>query len=328
MQFLTRKNGIYTIATLLTYALLQGLNSAGLLSNYVLFIVMVGLTNAILTVSLNVITGFTGQFSLGHAGFMAIGAYVSAMFSKLIFDIGPATPFAMREPTFLASLLAGALAAALAAYLIGIPTLRLKGDYLAIATLGFNQVVIVLFNNLDFVGGPRGFTAIPKLTNFTWVTLLTVGSVLVMRNFVWSIYGSQCVAIREDEVAAESLGVNTARYKNLAFTLASFFAGLAGGLLAHLLQLAHPSQFTFLKSIDILLMLVVGGMASIPGSIIAAIALTILPEVLRFSQDLRLVIYPVILIIFVLYNPLPRIKHITDQVWRRARTALADGNGR
>jgi len=319
MRFLTRKNIRSAAGILLAYVLLQGLNSAGLLSNYVLFIIMVALINAILTVSLNIITGFAGQFSIGHAGFMAVGAYVSAMFTRFVLNVGPDTPFVWREPAFLISLFAGSLAAALVAYLIGIPTLRLKGDYLAIATLGFNQVMVVLFNNLDFVGGPRGFTGIPKLSDLTWVAGLTVVSVLIMRNFVRSIYGSQCVAVREDEIAAESLGVDVTRYKILAFTLASFFAGTAGGLLAHLLQLAHPSQFTFLKSIDILLMLVVGGMGSIPGSIISALVLTVLPEMLRFSQDLRLVIYPVLLIVFVIKNPLPYLRRVTAQIQERVR---------
>ncbi len=324
--WLRRKNVRTAALLLLAFALLQGFNSAGLLTNYILFVIMVGLINAILTVSLNVITGFTGQFSIGHAGFMAIGAYTAGMCTKLVFQVGPDSPFWIREPAFLVSLLAGGAAAGLIAFLIGIPALRLRGDYLAIATLGFNQVVVVVFNNLDFVGGPRGFTGLPKLTNFVWVAAVTAVSVWVMHNLIHSIHGSQCIAIREDELAAESLRVDSTRYKSLAFVVSSFFAGIAGGLLAHLLQLAHPSQFTFLKSIDILLMLVVGGMASIPGSIVAAITLTILPEFLRFSQDLRLVIYPVILIVFVLYNPVPRVQALLQRRLLR-RAARAEGTG-
>lgn len=314
MARLKRKNVITAVALICAFALLQGLNSAGLLTDYILSIITIGLINSILVVSLNLITGFTGQFSLGHAGFMAIGAYVSAIFTKFIFGISINSPFWLREPAFFISLMIGGLAAGAVAFLVGIPALRLKGDYLAIATLGFNQVVVVVLNNLDFVGGPRGFTGLEKLTTFPWVAILAAASVLVMYNFVHSIFGSQCIAVREDEIAAESLRVDTTKYKTLAFTLSSFFAGLAGALLAHQLQLAHPSQFTFLKSIDILLMLVVGGMGSIPGSIIAAVILTILPEFLRFSQDLRLVIYPVILIVFVLYNPVPRLQRLLQRL--------------
>ncbi|MBF0528777.1 MAG: branched-chain amino acid ABC transporter permease [Deltaproteobacteria bacterium] len=316
MRFFTRRDAAVALAILLGYVLLRVLNSADLLSNYILFVIMGGLINAMMTVSLNVVTGFTGQFSIGHAGFMAIGAYVSGIFTQLIFQVTPETHFLLRQGIFLISLLAGSLAAAIVAYLIGIPTLRLKGDYLCIATLGFNQIVVVLLNNLDFVGGPRGFTGLPKLSNLAWIMAITAVSVIVMRNFIYSIHGSQCIAVREDEIAAESLRINTTRYKIIAFVLASFFAGTAGGLLAHLVQLAHPTQFTFLKSIDILLMLVIGGIGNIRGSIIAALALTLLPEVLRFSQDLRLVIYPIILIVFVIKNPLPYLKRKTEQFGR------------
>jgi len=308
MHLLTRKNLVISAALIAAYLIIQVSNSLGVLSDYFLFIIMIGLINAILAVSLNVITGFTGQFSIGHAAFMAIGAYVSAIITKLIFKIGPETSFIMMQSGFLVSLLVGSLAAAIAAYLIGIPTLRLKGDYLCIATLGFNQIVVVVLNNLSSLGGPRGFTGIPLLSNFTWIFFITVISIVVMKNFIYSIYGGQCIAIREDEIAAESLRINSTKNKIIAFMLSAFFAGMAGGLQVHLVQLAHPTQFTFLKSIDILLMAVVGGLGSIPGSVISAIILTILPEVLRFSQDLRLVIYPLILILFILKNPVPYLR--------------------
>ena len=328
MSLFRRKNLVTLVAITLVYALVQILSGSGILSDYLLFILLVGIINAIMVVGLNVITGFTGQFSIGHAAFMAIGAYVSGICSRFVFHIGPETPVFIREPAFLASLLVGSLAAALAAYLIGIPTLRLKGDYLCIATLGFNQIVVVILNNLEFVGGPRGFTDIPLISNFTWIFVVAVVSIVLMKNFVKSIHGDQCVAIREDEIAAESLGVNSTRYKVLAFVIASFFAGTAGGLLVHLVQLAHPSQFTFLKSIDILLYLVVGGLGSIWGSIVAALLLTFLPEVLRFSQELRLILYPLILIIFVVKSPLPFINRMVKRASSLARQRVGSVAGR
>jgi branched-chain amino acid transport system permease protein len=328
MSWLTRKNLLLILGVVLAYALLQGLSASGVLSAYLLGIVLVGLIYAIMAVGLNLITGFTGQFSIGHAAFMAIGAYVSAIMSKLVFHLDPAMPFLAREGGFLLSLLVGSAAAGLAAFLIGIPTLRLKGDYLCIATLGFNQIVVVVINNLDFVGGPRGFTGVPNLSNLPWIAGTCLVSIVLMRNFITSIHGAQCVAVREDEIAAESLRIDTTRYKVLSFVVASFFAGTAGGLLVHYVQLAHPSQFTFLKSIDVLLMLVVGGLGNIPGSIIAALALTLLPELLRFSQDLRLVIYPIILIIFVLKNPIPLLKRAASQLWTRMVVQFGSPQGR
>ncbi|MBC7264475.1 MAG: branched-chain amino acid ABC transporter permease [Chloroflexi bacterium] len=315
MHLLRHKNLLNIVAIVLCYVVLWGLNVHRLLSDYILFVIMCGLINAIMTVSLNLVTGFTGQFSIGHAAFMAVGAYTSAVMTKLVFHIGLSTPSPLREVFFLVSLLVGSLASAVVAYLIGIPTLRLKGDYLCIATLGFNQILVVLLNNLHVLGGPRGFIDIPKLSNLAWIMGFTVVSVAVISNYAHSIFGSQSMAVREDELAAESLGIDSTKYKINAFVLASFFAGAAGGLLAHLLQLAHPTQFTFLKSIEILLMLVVGGMGSVHGSILAALVLTMLPEVLRFSQDLRLVIYPLLLILFAVRNPLPYLRQQVAEVW-------------
>lgn len=317
MSIITKKNVLLVITLILLYIVIQISNYFGILSDYVLFILMIGMINAILAVSLNLITGFTGQFSIGHAAFMAIGAYVSAIFSKNIFQITPDSSLVIREFGFLFSLLAGAIVAGSFAFLIGIPTLRLKGDYLCIATLGFNQIVVAIFNNVDQLGGPRGFTDIPQLSTFTWIFILTILSIVVMRNFINSIYGKQCIAIREDEIAAESLRVNTTKYKAIAFIIASFFAGLAGGLLSHLIQLAHPSSFTFLKSIEILLWTVVGGLGSITGSMISAISLTILPEVLRFSESFRLVLYPLLLIFFVLKNPIPILKQSYELIKKK-----------
>ncbi|MGE5485422.1 MAG: branched-chain amino acid ABC transporter permease [Ignavibacteriales bacterium] len=290
-----------------------------MISPYLMFVIMTGLCNAVLAASLNLVTGVTGQFSLGHAGFMAVGAYVSAYLTKVVFQIGAWNNTAAQAAAFLFCLVTGAAAAAMVAYLVGVPILRLRGDYLCIATLGFNQIVVVILNNLAVVGGPRGFTGIAKLSSAPWILGLTAVSILLIHRYVHSVFGNQCVAVREDEIAAESLGVSSSRHKTRAFVIGSFFAGLAGGMLAHLVQLAHPSQYTFLKSIEILLMVVVGGMGSIAGSVVAAIGLTLLPELLRFSQDLRLVIYPLMLIIFVSRDPsdlLKRLKPVRARVTR------------
>jgi branched-chain amino acid transport system permease protein len=308
MKPLSRKNLITLSILLVVFVLLELFTANGLISGYLLFIIMIGLIYSILVVSLNVITGFTGQFSIGHAAFMAIGAYSSAVFTKLVFNIGTGTPILLRESEFLVSILMGSIVSAIAALFIGLPTLRLKGDYLCIATLGFNQIIIVILNNLDIVGGPRGFTNIPKLSTLPWIFFITVISIAIMSNFTRSIHGSLCLAVREDEVAAESLQINTTNIKVRAFLIGSFFAGTAGGLFSHLEQLAYPNQFSFLVSINILVMMVIGGAANIPGSIIAAMGLTLLPELLRFSQNLRLLLYPILLIIFMLKNPIVWIR--------------------
>ncbi|HON34360.1 MAG TPA: branched-chain amino acid ABC transporter permease [Synergistales bacterium] len=275
----------------------------GLASSYVMFILMVGLCNVVLTVSLNLITGVTGQFSLGHAGFMAVGAYLSAYLSKMVFGLSSSGSGPASSLLFFACLLCGAALAAGVAFLLGGIILRLTGDYLCIATLGFNQIVVVALNNLEIVGGSRGFYGIPKLSTLTGLLILTWFAVIVISRYVNSVKGRNCEAILGDETAAESLGVDSFKVKLHSFVTGCFFAALAGGMLIHLLQLAHPTQYTFIKSIEILLMVVVGGMGNVAGSVISGMVLTILPEALRFSQDLRLVLYPLILIIFISRDP-------------------------
>lgn len=294
---------IWTLLAFIATCLVLGVSHFGLVSSYVLFVLMVGLCNVILAVSLNLITGITGQFSLGHAGFMATGAYISAYLSKVIFNI---TPTGFDISTFFlyfVCIFAGAIVGGGIAFVLGSIILRLTGDYLCIATLGFNQIVVVALNNLQIVGGPRGFYGIPKLSSMWSILLLTWFSVIFISRYLDSVRGRNCEAVLNDEVAAESLGIDVFRVKLHSFATGCFFAALAGGILIHLTQLAHPTQYTFIKSIEILLMVVVGGMGNIAGSVIAAIALTILPEALRFSEDLRLILYPLILIIFISRNP-------------------------
>lgn len=247
--------------------------------------------NIIMATSLNLIVGFTGQFSLGHAGFMAVGAYVSAV---LTLKLG--------QP-FIVALLAGALASFLLGVFIGLPTLRLRGDYLAIATLGFGEIIRGSIINIEYLGGAAGLNGIPKLTNWTWLYVLTVLTVLVLRNFINSTHGRACIAVRDNEVAAEIMGINTTKYKVLAFSIGAFFAGIAGALYAHYFFLIQPNTFTFMRSFDTLVMVVLGGMGSLTGSVIAAIAITGLNAALIDFGSLRMVIYAVLLILIMIFRP-------------------------
>lgn len=253
--------------------------------------------NIILAVSLNLINGVTGMLSLGHAGFMAVGAYVSALLS--IFLSKSNLPELILFPMVLC---AGGIVAALIGLLIGVPTLRLRGDYLAIATLGFGEIIRVVILNLGITKGARGLPGIPNYTNLWWVELFMVLSVLVIWNMTKSNHGRALVSIRENEIAAEAMGVHTTYYKVSAFVIGAFFAGLAGGLFAHYLGYISPKSFDFMKSIEILLMVVLGGLGSLTGSVIAAIVLTGLPELLRFLQSYRMVIYSLTLVLLMLYR--------------------------
>ena len=264
--------------------------------------------NSILAMSLNLINGFTGQFSLGHAGFMAAGGYFSAALSvyqgENLLRLLSFLPRGLAQGiVFFVFLILGGLFAAILGILIGIPTLRLKGDYLAIATLGFGEIIRVFILNLDVVGGPRGFPGIPKLTDITWVAFWAFICFIMIFRLIHSSHGRAIVSIREDETASESTGINTTYYKVLAFSIGAFFAGVAGGLFAHYLMMLHPSSFTFMRSIEILLMVVLGGLGSITGSVIGAFILTILPEALRGFAQLRLIIYSLTLIILMLVRP-------------------------
>jgi branched-chain amino acid transport system permease protein len=285
-------------------------------------LILVGI-NVILAVSLNLINGFTGQFSIGHAGFMAIGGYTSAFltyyfganlvqslssvlvlpwFSKSIIFVFVPLWFP-KSIVFVFALLLGGTLAALAGLVVGIPSLRLRGDYLAIATLGFGEIIRVLILNIDAVGGARGFNNIPKYTNLFWVLFFVFLTIVVVRNLVHSTHGRAFLSVREDEVAAEAMGINTTYYKVYAFVIGAFFAGIAGGLFGHYLMYLHTNSFTFMKSIEVIIMVVLGGMGSITGSILAAIILTILPEFLRIAQGYRMVIYSLVLIILMLTRP-------------------------
>lgn len=257
---------------------------------YLQVLVVVGI-NIILALGLNLITGVTGQLSLGHAAFMSIGAYTSAILS-LKFNL-----------SFLITLLGGSLVAAFFGIILGFPTLRLSGDYLAITTLGFGEITKVVLLNMDIAGKALGLAGIPQKANIYNVYILVVVLVFVLHRLINSRIGRAFQAIREDEIAAESAGIPITRYKIMAFAIGSFYAGLGGGLYAHYLTYINPTDFGFLKSIELLNMVVLGGMGSIPGSILGAFILSIAPEMLRFVQDYRMLFYGVILVFMMIFRP-------------------------
>lgn len=300
MNYLKDKK-VYIIIVLL-YIIITALNKLGLLNSYLLQIIMLAGINTIMTVSLNIVNGFTGQFSIGQAGFMAIGGYASALFTTILFNTSSWPAYA-QIPMFIFSLMMGGLAASIIGFLIGLPTLRLKGDYLAIVTLSFGEVVRASIRLIDYVGGPRGLAGIPRYTNLFWVFLFTFLAIYGARNFVNSSFGRACISIRENEVASETMGIDTTKYKVLSFTFAAFMAGVAGGLFGHLLMFLQPDTFSFLKSNDYLVFLYAGGAGSISGSIVSGLVLTIVPEMLRFMANWRIVIYSLVLVMLMLKRP-------------------------
>jgi branched-chain amino acid transport system permease protein len=259
--------------------------------------------NITLAVSLNLINGYTGQFSLGHAGFMGIGAYTAAMLTT---SLGVLLLPALGNQAWLLfalALLAGGLAAALAGLVVGVPSLRLKGDYLAIVTLGFGEIIRVVIQNIDAVGGSRGLIGIPAYTNLFWTYGIAALTVYVVWTLVNSTYGRGFIAVADDEIAAEAVGINTTRYKIAAFLVGAFFAGLAGGVYAHFKQYIAPQGFGFDRSIEIVVMVILGGMGNTAGVIIAAILLTVLGESLRQFGDYRMIIYSLVIIVLMILRP-------------------------
>lgn len=300
MKFLKEKKSILIIVLL--YVVLQVLYSIKLINSYQMQLILFAGINIIMTVSLNIVNGFTGQFSIGQAGFMAVGGYASALITTLIFHTS-SWPKYISLPVFVISLILGGIVAAIVGFIIGLPTLRLKGDYLAIVTLAFGEVVRASIRLINYVGGPRGLPGIPYYGNLFWVYLFTIIAIFAARNFVNSSFGRACIAIRENEVAAETMGINTTKFKTIAFTFSAFMAGVSGGLFAHVLRYLQPDNFSFLKSNDYLVYLCAGGLASISGSIVSAGVLTVIPEMLRFLDDWRIVIYGLVLVTVMLKKP-------------------------
>lgn len=294
----TVKNLIELAVIIVVFAGIMFLMEGGFATRHLKsLIVPVGI-NIILAVSLNLTTGFLGELSLGHAGFMAIGAYSGALFTIFAQDhTGLPGPIA-----FFFGILIGGIMAAIFGVVIGIPVLRLKGDYLAIVTLAFGEIVRSIINFLGFTGGARGLNGIPRYTDYKWVYGAVIITLILIANLVRSRYGRVISSIRDNAIAAESIGIKVSNYKILAFVIAAFFAGIAGVLFGHNLSILKPTNFDYNKSIEILVIVVLGGMGSIRGSVISAIILTLLPEFLRGANNYRMLLYALALIIIMLFN--------------------------
>ena len=304
MKVLNKRNILTLIIIVAIYSLVQVLITTKVISSFYEITIATICINIILAVSLNLVTGFTGQFSLGHAGFMSIGAYAGALVNM-----------SMKSTTgFLIGIILGAIVAAIVGIIIGIPTLRLKGDYLAIATLGMAEIIRVVFLNMEITNGAAGLNGIPRFTNWLWLYVFTVLTLILISNFVKSSQGRACISIREDEIAAESMGINTTRYKVMAFALGAFFAGIAGALYSSYFYFINPTMFGFQKSIDILVIVVFGGLGSMTGSVIAAVLLAVITTLLQSLSSLRMIIYALLLIVIMLFRPqgLLGTKEITD----------------
>jgi branched-chain amino acid transport system permease protein len=294
---INKKNIIYTGVIVAIYIVLTILLQGGFLKRqYVSLLVPIGI-NIILAVSLNLTTGFLGELTLGHAGFMSVGAYVGALITlNLEFPMYIEFPIA---------LVIGGLVAALFGIVIGVPVLRLRGDYLAIVTLAFGEIIKSIINSLSITNGAKGITGIPMYSNYKHYTLvffLVIITVVVITNIVNSRHGRAICSVRDNYIASEAVGISVSRHKIMAFVIAAFFAGVAGVLFGHNVGILKPTTFDYNKSIEILVIVVLGGMGNIKGSIIAAVILTVLPELLRGADDFRMLLYAVVLIAMMLFN--------------------------
>lgn len=335
---------VNAIAVVLLFIVLSLLIGTGVINSYIAGIIMLVLINIILATSLNLTTGVLGQIALGHAGFMSVGAYSAALFSMKIADTGVeltagGSPTAAGTVTFLASLVLAGLVAAVFGLIVGIPALRLKGDYLAIITLGFGEIIRVIIEYFDFTGGAQGLSGIPKLSNFSVVYWVTVITIAVLFAFGRSRHGRAIIAIREDDIASEASGISNTYYKVMAFTMSAFFAGIAGAVYAQQMQVLGAKTFNFLRSIDILVIVVLGGLGSLTGSIVAAVGLTVLPEALRGVAEYRMLIYSIALIAVMIFKPsglfgtyefsLTRfLKWLREPKQKKPKGAAAKGGGK
>ena len=287
-------NILWFVLLLAGYGLLTLLVSAGVLNDFYLQILQQIGINIILAVGLNLIVGFSGQFSLGHAGFMAIGAYAAAIIGSK----------SATYPAFFAAMVLGALIAGAVALIVGIPTLRLKGDYLAIATLGVSEIIrILIINGGDLTNGAAGILGIPAFTNWQMVYLFVVITTILIINFLRSPIGRATLSVREDEIAAESVGVNTTKIKVVAFVFGAITASIAGSLQAGFIGSVVPKDYTFINSINVLIIVVFGGLGSMTGTIVAAILLGILNMVLQNVASIRMIIYSLALILVMIFRP-------------------------
>lgn len=292
-ELLNKANLAWLLLSIVSFVVLTILMKVGIIGSYYSITLYNIFINIILAVSLNLVIGVCGQFSLGHAGFMCIGAYCAGIMVKM-----------MPNMTGLAiGVLIGFVLSTIVALIVSIPTLRLKGDYLAIATLGFAEIVRILVQNMEITNGAAGLNGIPKLTTFPLLFVCSVISILVVCNFTHSASGRTCLSIREDEIASEAMGINTTKYKVIAFVIGALLASLAGALFACNFYVIKPDQFTFNKSIDILVMVVFGGMGSMTSSVLAAVAIGIINVVLANFSEIRMIIYGLALVGIMIFKP-------------------------
>lgn len=267
-------------------------------TNYFMGIATTACYTIIVVTSLNLLVGVMGEFSLGHAGFMSVGAYASAVLTNAIADKGIPT-FIL----FLLAILTGGIAAAITGVLVGIPTLKLRGDYLAIVTVAFAEIIRVAFTNFEITGGGRTMSGIAKLSNFYWVFWVMVICVTIMYMFIRSRFGRTVKAIREDYIAASASGVNVTFYKVLTFTVSAFFAGIGGAIYAHYMTAMIPTCFNFMYSAEFLTEVIIGGTGSMTGSVIGAAFLSALPEMMRAFARYRMLGYSIVLVLVMIFKP-------------------------
>ena len=332
-EALMAKRWVLPVLLVVGFILSFAIPRYNLVDPYVQLIIMYVGINIILAASLNLINGYMGEFSVGHAGFMAVGAYVGALLTMQVI------PSALAPFLFPLTVLAGGVGAALVGLVVAVPSFRTRGDYLAIVTLAFNMIVKSVIENIEAIGGPRGIPGIDRLTTLPWVFVWTVLAVWIIRNFVYSNFGRGVLSIREDEIASDLMSVNTRQVKLLAFVLSSFFAGIAGALFAHLLQFISPRVFDIIKSTDILIMVYLGGIGSIAGSILGATIYTVLLEVLRPLGMWRMVLMPLVLVLLMIYRPrgimglrefrwfIPGYDALASKLWRQKREVKDAASG-
>ena len=292
-RYFSKTNLCWIALAAVVFTVVTVLINAGLLGSYYQITLYNICINIILAVSLNLIIDICGQFSLGHAGFMCIGAYSAAIMVKIMPNMGG----------FAIGIIIGLIISAIAALIVSIPTLRLRGDYLAIATLGFSEIIRIVVLNMEITNGAAGITGIPQLTSWPLLFIVMVLSIMIVTNFGRSRQGRACISIREDEIASEAMGVNTTKYKTLAFVIGAMLASVAGALYACNFFVIQPDLFNFNKSIDILVMVVFGGMGSITGSLIAAVFIGILNTVLQSFSSIRMIIYGLALVGIMIFRP-------------------------
>ncbi len=320
MTSINRKKLLVSLGAALLLAVALVLPESGLLNPYVIQILMYVGINMILTLALNLVNGYMGEFSVGHAGFMGIGAYVAAILTVAVL------PRSASVWCFPGVLVLGGLAAAAAGLIVAYPSFRTRGDYLAIVTLAFNMIVKSVLENIPALGGPRGYLGMPRLTNLFWVAAWVLITLAALRNLVRSNFGRGIMAIREDEMAANLTSVDTRRLKLYAFLISAFFTGVAGGLYAHLLQFINPRSFSILKSTDMLVMVYLGGVGSLTGSLLGATIFTVLMELLRPLGLWRWVVGPLLLVLLMIFKP-QGLMGFKEAAWVKAARGWFGGRG-